>query len=422
MSLRSLDLLFANLLLALFVAAALSIIFWSLYNLLVFVVGVTHHSSDRGKEDDSKPLSRVPFVSLIVPAKNEEKVISRLLESLLNIEYPKGRLEILIVEDGSSDGTGQICLEYASRSPKLIRYFHRPMSSGKPAALNFALEHIHGEIVGVLDADNVPDKDLLQSVVKRFGDPRVVATQGLTQSINAQANMLTKIVSLEEAAWFKALLSGRDHLGLFIPFTGSCQFIRAQVLREFGGWDESSLAEDVELSVRLVEKGHRVRFCREGISLQETPSRISELFRQRSRWYRGYMETAIKYGSLLRNPNRIRVDTEVSLLGPLLLSVSFANCLLSWAVFAYSPVFLAKILAYLMIGLTSFSLLALGCVLVYALKPRKLSNLLWLPFIYAYWFLQTVIATYALSLVLLRRPRVWRKTDKSGLTSAPLAV
>ena len=416
------DLPFANLLLILLVPATISIFFWSLYNLLIFVVGVTHYSFDRNKRDDSKPLSPVPFISVIVPAKNEEKVINRLLESLLNVEYPKDRLEILVVEDGSSDDTGQICLQYASRWPSLIRYFHRPTSTGKPAALNFALQHVRGEIVGVLDADNVPDKDLLQRVAERFEDPRVVAAQGLTQSINAQVNMLTKVVSLEEAVWFKVLLNGRDRLDLFIPFTGSCQFVRAEALRKFGGWDESSLAEDVELAARLVERGHRVRFCRDGISSQETPSRVSQLFRQRSRWYRGYMETAVKYGRLLRNPDRIRVDTELSLLGPLLLSVSFANYLLSWAVFTYSAVFLARILAYLMIGLTSMSLLALGVVLVYALKPRKLSNLLWLPFIYAYWFLQTAIAAYALSLILLRRPRVWTKTDKSGSLSTPLTV
>jgi len=414
LSLGSLDSPFANLLLILFVPVALSICLWSLYNLSIFVIGVRRHLSDREARDDSKPPSRMPFISLIVPAKDEEKVIGRLMESLLNIEYATDRMEIVVVEDGSSDSTREVCLRYASLRPSLIRYFHRQTSVGKPAALNFGLHQARGEIIGVLDADSVPDRGLLQQVARRFEDPETVAVQGLTQSINPQTNMLTKIVSLEEAAWFKAMLNGKERLGLFVPLTGSCQFIRAELLKKSGGWNESSLAEDVELATRLLESNRRVTFCEHAISLQEAPSRLSQLFRQRSRWYRGYIETAISYGKLLRKPNRIRVDAEVSLLGPILLSISFANYLLSWAVFTYSLTILARILAYLMLGLASTLLLAVGFTLVYTVKPRKLSNFLWLPFIYSYWFLQTVIAVYALSLIVLRRPRVWTKTDKSG--------
>jgi cellulose synthase/poly-beta-1,6-N-acetylglucosamine synthase-like glycosyltransferase len=336
------------------------------------------------------------------------------MDSLLSLDYPKEKIEVLVVEDGSTDRTGEICMKYASQWPNLIHYLHKPLSNGKPSALNFALEHARGEIVGVLDADSVPDISLLKRVADRFADPQVTAVQGITQTINAQVNMLTKIVSLEETAWFKAVLKGRDHLGLFVPLTGSCQFIRANELKKFGGWQEDSLAEDVELAARLLEAGHRVKFCEEAISSQEAPSQLAHLFRQRARWYRGYIETAIKYGRLLRKPDRTRFDAEISLAGPLLLSASFANYLLSWLVFTYSATLLARVFAYLMVGLASIVLLALGFALVYTSKPRRLANLLWVPFIYAYWFLQTVMAVYALFSILLRRPRTWTKTQKTG--------
>ena len=401
--------------LVLFVPVALSILLWSLYNLSIFTVGIRRRTAQTEKGDVSKLSTHKPFISLIVPARDEEKVIPRLLDSLLNLDYSKEKTEVLIVEDGSSDHTAEIALRYASQWPNLIRYFHKPASNGKPSALNFALQHVRGEIVGVLDADSVPDRGLLQQVAKRFGESQVTAIQGITQSINAGANMLTKIVSLEEAAWFKATLKGRDSLGLFIPLTGSCQFVRTEVLKKLGGWQEDSLTEDVELAARLLEDGHRAKFCEDVISSQEAPSRLSHLFRQRTRWYRGYIETAIKYGRLLRKPDASRVDAEIALFAPILLSISFANYLLSWLVFTYATTLVAKILAYLMFGLASILLLALGFALVYVAKPRKLSNLLWLPFVYAYWFLQTVIATYALLLVLLRRPKTWTKTDKIGL-------
>lgn len=401
-----------NWLLILFVPTALSILVWSLYNLSIFLVGVRRHFCHHNV--DPRPPSHAPFISLIVPAKDEEKVVGRLLESLLNLDYPKDRMEILIIEDGSSDHTADVCLHYVSDWPRMIRYFHRFKSVGKPAALNFALHQARGEIVGVLDADNVAKTDLLLRVAERFGDPTVLAVQGLTQSVNTETNILTKIISLEESAWYKAVMNGKDRLGLFVPLTGSCQFIRAEALRSLGGWDEFSLAEDVELAARLLDSDHRVRFCEDAVSLQEAPSRLSQLFRQRSRWYRGYIETAIKYGRLLRRPDRSRFDAELSLVGPILMSVSFANYLLSWAVFTYSAAFLAQALAFLMVALTSIFLLAVGFALVCTVKPRKLSNFLWLPFIYVYWFLQTVIATYAMSMMLLRRPRVWMKTEKTG--------
>jgi hypothetical protein len=97
-----------------------------------------------------------------------------------------------------------------------------------------------------------------------------------------------------------------------------------------------------------------------------------------------------------------------------MLGMSFLNYVLSWAIFTCTPTFLAKALAFLMVGLTSLLLTGIGLALVYVVKPRKLTNLLWLPFIYAYWFIQTVIATYALSLILLHRPKIWVKTEKTG--------
>ena len=84
-----------------------------------------------------------------------------------------------------------------------------------------------------------------------------MAVQGRTTSLNEKKNILTRVVAIEEKAWFQAMISGREKLQLFVPLNGSCQFIRCNMLEELGGWDESSLTEDVELALRLVEKKHR---------------------------------------------------------------------------------------------------------------------------------------------------------------------
>lgn len=175
------------------------------------------------------------MVSIIVPVKDEEKVVDRLLKALLRLDYPAEKREILIVEDGSTDKTVEICEEYVRQHPGQIRLLHKSLSKGKPSALNYALKHAKGEIVAFFDADNVPERDALKRAVAYFGDPSVAAVQGRLYSLNADENMLTKFVSYEEAVWCEAYLRGKDVLGLFVHLKGSCQFIRRDVKTEKTG-------------------------------------------------------------------------------------------------------------------------------------------------------------------------------------------
>jgi cellulose synthase/poly-beta-1,6-N-acetylglucosamine synthase-like glycosyltransferase len=271
---------------------------------------------------------------------------------------------------------------------------------------------VNGEIVGVLDADSIPDESFLRRVIIHFEESGATAIQGMTESINAQTNLLTRIASLEEAIWFKAMINGKERLGLFVPLTGSCQFIKAETLRSLGGWSESSLAEDVELAIRLAERGYRVKFCRDVFSFQETPPKLSQMFKQRLRWYRGYIETAIEHRRLLGSLNRVLLDAELSLLGPTFITFSFVGYLLSWLVFVNSTFPLTKILAYIIIAFFSIPLLVAGFLSSHVRRSKGGFNLLLVPFIYAYWLLQTIIATYAVLSSILHRPKVWVKTER----------
>ena len=103
-----------------------------------------------------------------------------------------------------------------------------------------------------------------------FKDNSVSAVQASTAPLNVEQNMLTRVVAMEDKAWFQGLLGGREKLSLFVPLTGSCQFIRTDVLNEMGGWEESALAEDVELSLKLTEKGYLVKYAPDIVSGQES--------------------------------------------------------------------------------------------------------------------------------------------------------
>jgi len=394
---------------------------WMLYNIPILAVGVRQLRRSKGKAEKKSRHSgkSQPKISVIIPVKNEEKVVGRLLKALMRIDYPPEKKEIIIVEDGSADRTVEICSEYAQHYPSQVKLLRKENSDGKPSALNYALQHAVGEIVGVFDADSIPEQDLLLRVVAYFDDPSVAAVQGRNCSINADENMLAKFVSYEEAVQYEAYIRGKDAIGLFVPLTGSCYFVRKSVLEEVGGWDDKALSEDMELAARLTGKGYRIKYAEDVRSWQESPSQLRLLFRQRLRWFRGTMEVGLKYGGLVRKLDRRCFDAEVTFAGPYL----FIPCFLGYFISLYSLFVpfqsdvLSVVLANTASLLTLFLLSVAGLALIFVAKPWKIGNLLWLPFIYAYWSIQNFIVLYALAQIVFRRPRIWVKTEKKGIIS-----
>ena len=390
------------------------LLFWTVYNGSIIYVGIR---GKRKKQSISSSIitGELPKFSIIIPTRNEENVIRRCLDGIFNMDYPKNKMQIIVVDGKSSDNTSKICSEFSEKYPESIQFICENTVKGKPAALNLTLPYINGDIVGVFDADSLPEKDVLSKVAIYFNDEKLMALQGRTTSINEKNNALTKVIAMEEKAWFQALLTGREKLQLFVPLNGSCQFIRTNILKELDGWDENSLTEDVELALRLVEKKHLIKYAPDVCSGQETPNKLGPLFKQRVRWYRGYMETGIKYGRLLDNLSKRTVDAEISMAGPFMMVVS----LLSYINWFFVALFLSQsnpviYFTGLVIALTAVSLVSIGIALVASEKPIKPKNILWIPFIYIYWLLQMFIAGWAFLKLVFRTKRDWTKTAKNG--------
>ncbi len=408
---------------AVLIAVLLSMSLWGLYNVPILATGVRDFRKNRQKPRKPTFSSKLlPTFSIVVPVKNEENVIGRLLDALSKLNYPENKREIVIVEDGSTDGTFDICMKYAKEHAD-VKILHRPFSNGKPSALNFGLEHAKGDLIAIFDADNVPDADALMVACRYFEDPAVAAVQGKTLSINSKENMLTQFISYEEAVWCEAYLRGKDVLNLFVHLKGSCQFIRRDILEKLDGFSEAVLSEDMEISARLTENNYKIRYASDVVAWQESPSNLKTLFKQRTRWFRGTMEVAFKYGRLMARPSRKNFDAETTLFGPFILIASLIPYLaVFWAFFTVLPFDVLWSIAVQFATLTTtVTMLLCGVALIYVTKPRKMKNVLWLPFVYLYWSLQAFIALYAALLILLRRPRRWTKTDKNGITD-PLLV
>jgi cellulose synthase/poly-beta-1,6-N-acetylglucosamine synthase-like glycosyltransferase len=389
---------------------------WILYHVPVMVIGVRDLFTKNQKRKRRQRVNvGLPTVSILVPVKNEEKVVGRLLEALLNLDYPPEKMEIIVVEDGSTDKTVEVCKGYV-RENVSVRLLSKPISNGKPSALNYAFKRARGEIVGVFDADNVPEPDALLKVAESFQDPSTAAVQGKLCSINADENLFTKIVSFEEAVLYEAYPRGKDTLNLSNHLSGTCSFIRRRVIENIGGWDEDSLTEDMEMSARLLETNNNIKYDSDVRSWQETPSTPTEFLKQRTRWCRGCMEVALSHGNLLRKINKRIVDAEISFAGPYMLLL----CLVGYLIFAYSlltpmpsnPVFTVMIQMVSLI--TIGGLLVSGITLFCLTKPRAKRNLLWIPLAYVYWGLHLFAVSRALVEMILRRPRKWQRTEKRG--------
>jgi cellulose synthase/poly-beta-1,6-N-acetylglucosamine synthase-like glycosyltransferase len=231
--------------------------------------------------------------------------------------------------------------------------------------------------------------------------------------------MLTKLISYEDA-YDEVYLRGKDTLGLFVNLKGSCQFVRRNVLEKLKGFDEKTLSEDMEISARLTERGYKIRYAPDVRSWQECPADLKHLFRQRTRWYRGTIEVALKYGRLMAKLTRKSFDAEATLFGPFVL---IASILTYFAAFymVFVPLSVSLLLQVIMQSTTlivTLTIFLLGMALIYSSKPRRASDLKWIPFIYFYWSAQVFIALYALLLMLLHKPRKWSKTEKTGAVNA----
>lgn len=395
------------------------IIGWLMYNLPILAAGIESLRKSRRMPKRSDRSEKLPFFSIIIPVKSEQRVIGRLLDALSRLEYRADRFEVIIVEDGSNDETFGICRRYAEKKCLDLKILQKPFSDGKPSALNYGLREARGDIVAIFDADSVPSPDTLTNVCCYFDDPSVAAVQGRTLSVNSEQNMLTKFLSYEETAWCEAYLRGKDVLGLFVHLRGSCQFVRRDALEKLKGFDEGVLAEDVDLSARLTDHGYKIRYASDVQSWQESPANVKQLLIQRVRWFRGTMEIAFKYGRLMAKPSRRSFDAEATLFGPFILIASlltyFASFLAMVAVAPVNTLLQLALNAAALVLTLMFFLAALG--LIYATKPRRISNILWLPFVYFYWSLQTFVALYAMLLILFRRPRKWSKTEKNGMAN-----
>jgi len=289
-------------------------------------------------------ISYRPTVSILIPARNEEAVIGRLLHRTSRLTYPKDKLQIIVIDDASTDQTGKIVDEFSKMYDfiKVVHRSHENGGKGKCDALNEGLKQASGEIVLCFDADYFPQLDIVEKLVAFFIDPEVGAVQGRVTVLNEPASLVSRLVALERIGGYRVDQLARDDLRLVPQYGGTVGGFRRSLLISLGGWDPTVLAEDTDLTFRVVLAGYRVRYVNEAECYEEAVEGWRAYWRQRSRWAKGHMQCFLKHVWPLLKSRNLRLREKID--GFLLLSVYFVPILvgLSWILGA-SIFFLAPI-------------------------------------------------------------------------------
>lgn len=279
---------------ALFIFAVVFIWLMLLYQFLLTLGGLFFWKKEKMAGANEQKLDnedKLPMVSVLIPARNEALVIEGLLNRLANQNYPREKLEIIVINDGSTDRTADLVMSWKEKNNlnlKLINVPSEESGRGKGAALNRGLSFCSGEVIAIYDADNLPEKDSLrQLVIELISHPRLAAVTGLFRAYNRHRNLLTRLINLESVAFQWIIQAGRNYFLNIAFLAGTNYVIRRRVVEALGGWDETALTEDTELTLRIYERGWRVKFLPSAISWEQEPEKLKTWFRQRTRWARG---------------------------------------------------------------------------------------------------------------------------------------
>jgi cellulose synthase/poly-beta-1,6-N-acetylglucosamine synthase-like glycosyltransferase len=260
------------------------------------------------------PLPEWPPVSVLVPAHNEEVVMAGTIEGLLHLDYPRDRLEIVVIDDSSTDRTRRVIehLMSTDRRLKLVAIPPGMGGRGKSHALNVGLPHARHDLIAVFDADNSPEPPTLRHLVAELlADQSLGAAVGKVRTLNQATNFLTRCIAIEFMAFQWIVQAGRWRLLRLASLPGTNYVIRREALERAGGWDTGAIADDAELTARLSQQGYHIKFVPWAVTWEPEPQDWGVWLRQRLRWARGGTYVVRKFAPRVRRLRSRKLLLEV---------------------------------------------------------------------------------------------------------------
>lgn len=403
-----------------------------LYRVVLVKKGLTGSDLVVVADDDARsiPDSELPVYTVLVPAYREPEVIATVIESMAAIDYPRHKLDVrLMLEE---DDVETIRVARQSVAGTLIQIVLVPAAEPrtKPKACNYGLQTARGDYVTIFDAEDRPEPLQLRRAVvalNRLG-PGYACVQARLGYFNSAQNLITRFFTVEYGNWFRFLLPGLVSVGAPIPLGGTSNHFRAGLLRSIGAWDAFNVTEDADLGLRLARLGYRVGVL-DSVTDEEANSDFVNWIKQRSRWYKGYLQTWLVH---MRQP--VTVHRELGFKGALglhlfilgtpltaLINPVFWALALLWAV--QQPAWVAGLFPnqtyYLALACFLFgnaAVVYMGMLTITELRrPDLLGAALLVPL---YWLMMSVAAAKA-AYQLIVNPSYWEKTSHGLTDTAP---
>ena len=380
-------------------------------------------------EARSVPDEALPVYTLLIPAYREPEVIGSLLAHIDALEYPHEKLDVKMLLE--ADDAETIAAVEAINPPDYVELILVPPSEPrtKPKALNFALAFVEGSILTIYDAEDEPDPLQLRkaALVLAQSSDQVACLQAKLSFGNADQNMITRWFTLEYAMWFELFLPGLAALEAPIPLGGTSNHFRVDVLRSLGAWDPHNVTEDADLGFRLARHGYRCEVL-DSTTLEEANSDFVNWVKQRSRWYKGYLQTGLVH---LRRPRRSWRDLQPKGLAELILFILGTPVLallnsVSWGMaltwFAFQPHVIKELFPAPLFYPAMLSWVAGNFVVVYlhvltCKLLRRFDLTVAAALVPVYWIMMAVAAAKA-TYQLVVTPSFWEKTTH-GLKHVP---
>ncbi|MFF2911650.1 glycosyltransferase [Paenibacillus sp. NPDC057934] len=400
---------------------------WSLLlvNVVLIIAGYLYYIKS---EDEEVPAIKgeIPFVSIMVPAHNEGVVISRTVESLLELDYPHDRYEIIVINDNSSDHSAELLGNIKDRHPGrnliVINTDAITGGKGKSNALNIGFTHSKGELIAIYDADNTPEKTALRYLVGEImNDASLGAVIGKFRTRNRDASLMTRFINIETLSFQWMAQAGRWKLFKLCTIPGTNFIMRRSIVESIGGWDVKAIAEDTEISFRIYMMGYRIKFQPKAVTWEQEPQTVKVWFKQRTRWAKGNIYVIVKNIPLLfnRSAKRVRFDILyfLSIYFLLLTSLVTSDILLILHALGYVHTTIAGLSNFLWLLAVILFIVGTFITLTTEKGEMSLSNLWIILLMYvSYCQMWMVVAAYGLYNYMkdqiFKREAKWYKTER----------
>jgi cellulose synthase/poly-beta-1,6-N-acetylglucosamine synthase-like glycosyltransferase len=354
----------------------------------------------------------LPLYTILIPLFREEKVVDKLIKNISEIDYPKDKLQVILIVEADDSAT----LEHLNNITPPFEVVKVPyfLPRTKPKALCYAFRFVKGEYLVVYDAEDKPDIDQLKKAVQEFktSPKEVICLQAALNYYNQGENLLTEMFALEYAALFEMMLPKMLEVDLAIPLGGTSNHFKVEKLKEIGLWDPYNLTEDADIGYRIKQKGYQIKMLHSR-TLEEAPISLKLWLTQRKRWIKGFIQTYLVH---MRNRDSsnfgVKSSLHFMLFLPTFIYLTFPIVLALHGLL-YSKV--VSITAHeseivysssiLLLIYAAISYISIGLRLRKELKAKALS-IICFPF---YLLLMIPAALMAL-IALIKNPHYWDKT------------